>query len=74
MFKWLLVIAVVYLVYKYFIKKPVSNNASQADKKENVKTNDMVQCDECGIFVSIDETILSNGKHYCSKECLEKKR
>ncbi len=74
MFKWLLVIGVVYLVYKYFIQKPTLSSGSKTDHKENLQSNDMVQCDECHIFVSIDEAILSNGKYYCSKECLKKKR
>lgn len=74
MFKWLLVVAVVYFVYKYFIKKPAISDNVKANKQDDLQSNDLVQCDECDIFVSIDEAILSNGKYYCSKECLEKKK
>lgn len=66
MLKWLLVIALVWLVYNfYFKKKTVTQNNPQ-----DLKENDMVECATCKVYVTIDEAILSDGKYYCSKECL----
>ncbi len=70
MFKWLMVIAVVYVVYTLFIKKqPIKDKSVKKAKK--LDSNDMVECSQCGVFVSVDEAIISNGKYYCSKECLK---
>ncbi len=68
MLKLLLVIAVVWGVYHYFIKKkPLSSSHRDSQALED---NDMVQCSTCKIYVEVNEAILSNGKYYCSKECL----
>jgi len=70
--KLLIIAAVIGIVYFMFFKaKPV-------EKKEHKKTsnktqvNDMTECVTCGVYVEIDEAILSNGKYYCSRECLTK--
>jgi len=61
MLKILFVIAVFAVIYFLFFKK------SKAKKKE---LEDMVECDSCKVFVSLEEAIEKNGKYYCSKECL----
>ena len=75
--KVLLVILVIAVIYFVFIKqKPqISKDDSKRskDKKDELKSNDMVECTQCGVFVSIEDTILSNNKYYCSQECLEKR-
>ena len=48
-----------------FKKKRVSNNQTQNDEADI-----MIECPTCGTYVSKDEAILSNGKYYCSKECI----
>ena len=35
--------------------------------------DEMVECPSCKTYVSQKEALLSNGKFYCSKECLENK-
>jgi len=74
MIKWLLVVAVVSAIYVFFIKKkPITqNNNSNENKKDTQVSDEMVECQKCGIYVALDETILSNNKYYCSQECLEK--
>ncbi|QKF82004.1 hypothetical protein CRV08_01460 [Halarcobacter ebronensis] len=63
------IIAVIFLVYLIFFKK----NRESDVKKEDDKIEDiMVECPTCGTYVSKKEGILSNGKYYCSKECLNK--
>ncbi len=67
--KILLVIGVIAVVYFMFIKKkPITtkNNDTKA------QANDMIECAKCGVYVEVGEAILSNGKYYCSQECLNK--
>ena len=72
-FKFLALAAVVFLVYIVFFKKNREssiNNKDKSDKYEEI-TDTMVECPKCGTFASKDDAILSNGKYYCSKECLK---
>ncbi len=72
--KFLLVIGVIAVVYFMFIKKKPTLNERKKDtkEKEEIQSNEMVECVECGIYCEIDDTILSNNKYYCSSECLKK--
>ena len=65
--KLLLVIGVIGIIYFLFIKKkPTQINDLKTDKD----AEDMIQCQACGIYSEINESILSNGKYYCSNECV----
>ncbi len=72
--KFLLVIVVIAVVYFMFIKKKpaVSKREEEKKEKDEIQSNDMIECAECGIYCEIDDTILSNNRYYCSKECVEK--
>ena len=71
--KVLLVIAVIGIVYFMFIKKkPLKNSEAKSKKKEQVESNDMVECETCGVYSELSDSILSGSKYYCSTECLEK--
>lgn len=71
--KILLVAGVIALVYFIFIKKkPTLTDSKSEQKKENKESSEMVECSTCGIYCSLDDAILSSGKYYCSKECVEK--
>ena len=72
--KLLLVIGVIAVVYFMFIKKKpsVSQKSKASEKKEELQSNDMIECCECGVYCEVDEMILSNNKYYCSKECIDK--
>ena len=70
--KFLLVVGVIAVVYFMFIKKKPALNKTKKEEKEEIQSNEMVECAECGIYCELDDTILSNNKYYCSKECLEK--
>lgn len=68
--KLLLVIGVIAIVYFMFIKKkPIADKKD--NKNEKLSSNDMVECSTCGVYSELDDSILSNGKYYCSKECLD---
>ena len=68
--KFLLVVAVIALVYFLFIKKKPIKQA----KKERLEGSDMVECASCGVYAELDESILSGSSYFCSKECLEKRK
>ncbi|NOR58908.1 MAG: hypothetical protein GQ474_10340 [Sulfurimonas sp.] len=75
--KILLVVVVIAVVYFMFIKKKPAVRQKKKDStekktKDEVQSNDMIECAECGIYCEIDDTILSNNKYYCSQECLKK--
>lgn len=68
--KILLVLGVIAVIYFVFIKKKPSIGKDKNDSK--TQSNDMVECASCGIYVEVGEAILSNGKYYCSQECVNK--
>ena len=69
--KALLVGAVIYIVYIMFFKqKSVSGTTKESKKEQKPQANEMVECENCGVYVEISESILSNGKYYCSNECI----
>ena len=70
--KVLLVAVVIYIVYTMFLKPKKEPSSATEQQKNNaeVKADEMVECSECGLYVEISEAILSNGKYYCSQECI----
>jgi uncharacterized protein len=69
--KALLVGAVIYIVYIMFFKQKSVASAAKGNKKEQKpQANEMVECANCSVYVEISEAILSNGKYYCSNECI----
>jgi len=75
--KLLLVIGVIATVYFMFIKKKrpsVKTKQTKQTKQNRKKTpsNEMIECETCGIYCDIDESILSGSKYYCSKDCIDK--
>lgn len=65
------VIIMAFLVYILFFKR---NREREMFAKKNEKiTDEMVACPTCKTYVSQKEAIVSNGKFYCSQECLENK-
>ncbi len=65
------VIVIIFLIYILFFKKN-REKVINAKKNENI-IDEMIECSTCKVYVSQKEAILSNGKFYCSKECLEKR-
>ena len=66
------VLVVLVLVYILFFKKNREQDTSlKKSKKKQEETDVMVECPSCGTFVSKKEGILSNGKFFCSQECLK---
>ncbi len=73
-FKFLALATVIFLVYIVFFKKNRESNIKGKGKDKSDKydeiTDTLVECPKCGTFASKDDAILSNGKYFCSKECL----
>ncbi|MBU3014870.1 metallothionein [Poseidonibacter lekithochrous] len=62
---------VLFIVYIIFFKK---NREKTIVKKKDIKYEDeMLECPTCKTYISTKESILSNGKYYCSEECLKNK-
>ncbi|MEA3369942.1 MAG: PP0621 family protein [Campylobacterota bacterium] len=73
--KLLLVIGVIAAVYfMFFKKKPIKNKTrTKKDKKsEKLEANDLLECPTCGVYSELGDSVLSNGKYYCSSECASK--
>jgi uncharacterized protein len=69
--KILLLIAVVAAVYFVFFKtKPAVKKEHPKTDTQTPKGEETVECAACGAYVALDDAIVSNGKYYCSKECL----
>ena len=64
--KLLALVAILFLTYVLFFKK----NREKDIKKDNEDI--MVECPTCNIYFSKKDGVLSNGKYFCSKECLLK--
>jgi len=67
--KLLVLAAVLYLVYKILFRRKLNSTDSNT-KNDEVDT--MTECPTCKVYTARDDAILSNGKYYCSKECLDK--
>jgi uncharacterized protein len=66
--KVIAVFTVLFLVYILFFKR--NRERSIKNKKDEIIEDEMVSCPTCKIYISQKEAILSNGKFYCSKDCL----
>lgn len=64
----LIIFAVVaIMIYKFFGGKFPSLGKSAAQKKLDDDT--LVECAKCSTYVTVKESIIVNGKYYCSNEC-----
>ncbi|MDD2291184.1 MAG: PP0621 family protein [Aliarcobacter sp.] len=69
--KVIFIIILAFLAYVFFFKK--AREKDNITKKNERIEDEMVECPVCKTYVSKKEGILSNGKFYCSQECLENK-
>ncbi len=78
MIKILVVIGVLFLLYKVLFKKPNNNRSNNASnnpsfKEDELKEEIMLECFTCNILVSQNEAILDNKAYFCSQECIDKR-
>lgn len=69
MLKWLLVVGVIAVVWFFFIKKKPLTDEAPAKKKEKLNDDDMVECKQCGVYITLNEALLQDGEYFCSDEC-----
>jgi len=71
--KILLIVGVIAAVYFLFFKKPAPIEGGRKSDGGSKKPDDdtMVPCEACGVFVSVKEAFIKEGKYYCSKSCME---
>lgn len=70
-FKIVAALIVLFMVYLLFFKKSRETDVNiKNNKKEDKIADIMEECPTCKTYVSKNEAILSNGKYFCSKECL----
>jgi len=71
--QWILVIALIGLVYFLFIKKKplAGENQKSKKKKDKLDDDDMVECKQCGTYITLNEALLRDGNYFCSDECLK---
>ncbi len=75
--KLLLIIGVITIVYMMFFKKKPSVTEQKKSKtsnsaKESKDINELVKCESCGVYIELNEALLSNAKYYCCNECAQK--
>ena len=70
--KLLIIVGIIAFVYFKFFHKPALKTPKGAKKKKTaLDDEEMVQCEHCSVYVALEETLISNGKYYCSQECLD---
>jgi uncharacterized protein len=57
------------LVYKFFGGRLPNIKRSATQKKLDEDT--LVECEKCATYVTVKESIIVQGKYYCSDECVE---
>lgn len=73
MMQYVIIAALIALVYfLYFKKKPIKNQSQSKPKNKKEEANEMIECASCGVYCELEDSILSNAKYYCSDECVQK--
>ena len=73
MMQYVIIAALIALVYfLYFKKKPIKNQSQSKPKNTKEEANEMIECASCGVYCELEDSILSNAKYYCSDECVQK--
>jgi uncharacterized protein len=57
------------MIYKFFGGQLPTIGKSSEEKKLDEDT--LVECEKCGTYVTVKESIVMHGKYYCSKECID---
>ena len=67
--KLILFVVIGVLIYRALGGKlPILDGDKSPDG--NPTDDTLVECETCGTYVTLKESITIKGKHYCSKECI----
>lgn len=73
MLKTLLFLGIIaFVLWFFFLRNRVADPKQTHKTTQTHAVDSMVECKTCKTFVSQNESILSNGSYFCSKECLLK--
>ena len=59
---------IAYAIYFFFFKK-----GAILANKDDEDSDTMVECSDCQTYISVNESIIQDGKYFCSKECAKLK-
>ncbi len=68
------VIAVVFIGFIIYILFFKNKRVDGVKKNDKLISDEMVECPSCSTYVAQSEAIVSSGKFFCSKECLNQKK
>lgn len=71
MIKIILLGIILFVVYLIFFKTIKVSNKKNKTECDDITTDTMIECPTCKTYFLKDDGILSNGKYYCSEECLK---
>jgi len=57
------------VIYFKFFKKPSLKKPKQNKEDSNTTEEIMVECKQCGTYISNKEAIIKDNQYYCSTEC-----
>jgi len=69
--QWIVIGVLIAVVYFIFIKKKPIAREKTTKKNDKLNDDDMVECHQCGTYTTLNEAQLSDGKYFCSDECLK---
>ena len=69
--QWIVIAILIALVYFIFIKKKPISNKPKHKKDDTSNDDDMVECKECGTYITLNEALIKEGHYFCSDECLK---
>jgi uncharacterized protein len=69
----LLIFAIVALmIYKFLGGQLPGLGNKKRKTEEDLDEDTLVECETCGTFVTVKESIIIHKKYYCSQECIPK--
>lgn len=66
------ILIVIFLIWLLFIRKSGGAKKDSDREPKNGSGEVMVECECCKTYSSKRDSIFSNGRYFCSKECLKK--
>ena len=68
--KLLIFVGVIFLIYIFFFKnKRKEEIQKHKEEKKTLEGDTMLECVQCGTFVTDKDSIIKDGRFFCSKEC-----
>lgn len=59
------------MIYKIFGGRLPSFKPKVNKKSKKIDNDTLVECETCGTYVTAKDSLIVNGKYYCSNECVK---